>query len=432
MFAPERLRQQMGSVPALLVAAFILCLDPGTISPLRWTVSGWGHFLPTVVPPHLLDTIPEVVKYAQNRPEMFMFMNANPFALLGFVTLIAIQVVSIVLMMQKVAKSPRTPCWGESWEGLMWVCTMYAFAGAVIAPCMLLDFSSSAYHGKGMNPFILWGWVWLVLYVMLVLMACGLVKLLSWAESNKMKFFVSVLKHGTWIAISVGTALLTMCCGVDFQKFFQIWGDVRQMRSLIPWPTLGSKDLLRDDILRAQCLFLAEGYSKVLECVRLPNLWQRVMDTHLMLFAIDQVLYFLIGHCLYGGSILATKLTGPQLRTAFQTILQLGDNVPMIRQYMVFVSTASNICPQITGLITEVASWIADSFFYLVAMNMATKLRQQQGPKMPSGTSIGVCLFAGLLVLGLTVVVYRKVKEFKVLRNRVKTLTILSYRRGSR
>jgi hypothetical protein len=424
------LSEQAKKLPAFVVTAFILCLDPSTTSPSRWVLTYLGPVLPTKVPHNRLRRIDEVVAYAIRFPEGFVLMNANLFAMLGFAVVITAQVASIVLIAQKVAKSPRASCWGESWEGLMWVCTMYAVAGAVIAPCMLLDFCSSAYHGKGMNSFILWGCVWLVLYVMLVLMACGLVKLLSWAKSKNMKIFVSVLNKGGWIAFSAGTALLTMCIGVNIPEFWQLWRDVQRMRNEIPWSGLGPKDMLHENLRIAQCLFLnAETYSKVLGCGTLPNLWQRVMDTHLMLFAIDQVLYFLIGHCFFCGSILATKVTGPQLRTAFETISRLGGNVPMIPQCMVFVSAASNICPQITGLITEVGTWIADSCFYLVVMNMTAKLRQQQDPKMPSGTSVGVCLFAGLLVLGLTVVVYRKVKEFKVLRNRVKTLT---YRMGSK
>jgi hypothetical protein len=422
------LHEQINRFPALLITFAMVFLDPAFISPSRLLGKTVVPFLPTEVPPRDRDRIADVLGYALNYPEGFLFMNANLFTMLGFAVVITAQVVSIVLIAQKAAKNPRTPPWGESWEGCMWVCTMYAIAGAVIAPCTL-DISSFAYRAGFTNPFILWGCVWLVLYVMLVLMACGLVKLNSWAKAQNVRSFVILMKWGGWVAGSVGTALLTMCIGVNIPKFLQLWRDVQRMQSDIAWSDLKFTSMLDEKLLIAQCLFRdADRYSKVLACGKLPNLWQRVMDTHPTLFVTDQVLYLVIGHSVFHGSTFATKhatqLTVPQLKLAFNAISRLG-NVPMISQFMLFVGGAIKICPPITGLITQVSTWIADSCFYLVIMNMAAKLRQQQAPKMPSGTSIGVCVFAGLLVLGLTVVVYRKVVHFN---NLSRQLSALKYR----
>jgi hypothetical protein len=426
------LHEQINMFPPLLITFFMVFLDPAFISPSLWLGKTVGPFLHTEVPPRDLVTIENIVKYARDYPEAFVFMNANLFTILGFAVVITAQVVSIVLIAQKAAKNPRTPPWGESWEGCMWVCTMYAIAGAVIAPCTL-DIYSFEHRAGFTNPFILWGCVWLVLYVMLVLMACGLVKLNSWAKAQNIRSFVILMKWGGWVAGSVGTALLTMCIGVNIPKFLQLWRDVQRMQSDIPWSDLKFTSMLDDKLVIAQCLFRdADRYSKVLACGKLPNLWQRVMDTHPTLFVTDQVLYLVIGHSVFHGTTFATKLashlTVRQLQVASNAISRLGGSVPMIGQCLIFVGgTLCKICPPTTGLITQVSTWIADSCFYLVIMNMAAKLRQQQAPKMPSGTSIGVCVFAGLLVLGLTVVVYRKVVHSN---NLSRQLSALKFRGG--
>jgi len=370
-----------------------------------------------VVPHHLVPTIESIVAYAQEYPEGFVLMNANPFAMLAFVVVIAIQLVSIVLIVQWVAKSNRTSPWSPSWEGLMWVCTMHAVIGAFVTPCLALDFSSSVHRAEVTNPFILWGCVWVVLYVMLVLMACGLVKLTKWAELKRMTFFVSVLKYGALIAVSVGTALLTMCFGVDYQKFFQIWRDVQRMRSLIPWLTLGTQDILHEKTLIAQCLFLAKDYGEVLDCGRIPSMWQRVMDTNFVLFAIDQGIYFLVSQacfacvvsqaCFACGSVLVPRLMDPQYWEVIKNTFSVRLNLPHVlaTQWVhvctLFLQGASIICPpsQIEWLFSNAITLIGDSFLYLAVINIADKVKRHQGLKMPSKTSIGVCAFAAFLVL---------------------------------
>lgn len=435
----EAFRGQLRQLPAIVFAAIVMSFDQMAISPLRFMAVYVGPYLPTELAHHLLPTLEDIVAYAQHYPEAFWLMNADSITLMGFIGVLAVQGVSIVLIVMWAAKSPRTAPWSPSLQGVMWVSTFYASAGAFIAPCALLDFSSSAYRAAVMNPFILWGWVWVILYVMTVLIAYGLVKLTKWAEAMKMALVVTLLRHSAWIALSVGTALLTMCFGVDVKKSFEIWRNVWRMRSEVPWNTLGTKDIVNPTTSRAQCLFLADDYHGVLSCVRTPNWWHRVLESNYMLLFLDHLMYFGTSHVFhFCGSAFMAQVANANFLAWFKKMnwvdkVALALPPGVAAAFNVSMTFAMNLwdSSEVIELVSYVNTVVANALYYVFCIKVCSSVNSLKKLTVPSDTSIGVCVFAGVLVLGLTMTVYQKIRQCVKYKNALNVSSIKRSRQRS-